>query len=308
MIGNYAASFVVLVALWLLALREHVGMPDVLSPLAPLLRFGGPTVPADSAVFLLNVIDRAYLLRAESPAAAGLYSVAIKLATAVIVAVRGFQLAWPPLAYSVTDDHEAGRLYARVASAYLVVTAVAVAGFELLGRWVVRLLAAPDFYPAYEALPWLALGWALYGLYLVLVSIAGRAKVTIRTLPAALAGLVVNVVVLVWLVPKLGIEGAAIALCVSYVAMLVLLFGLTRGVFHVPFEWGRISGLVLVAGGLSVAGNLAAADGRDRRLPLTPRRVRADPLRAARDPRRAQRGGAAASSPPCAQSRVPPTL
>ncbi len=309
-LGNYAASFVILIALWVLALRDHIGIPDVLSPLAPLLRFGGPTVPADSAVFLLNVIDRAYLLRVESPAAAGLYSVAIKLATAVIVAVRGFQLAWPPLAYSVEDDAQAGRLYARVASAYLVVTGVAVAGFVLLGRWVVRLLAAPSFYPAHEALPWLALGWALYGLYLLLVSIAGRAKVTIRTLPAAAGGLVVNVVVLVWLVPDLGIEGAAIALCVSYVAMLILLFALTRGVFRVPFEWGRIAGLVLVAGGLSVAGNLllptAGLDGFASRLAvfllipgalLVTRVVLPDELRRIVAGLRALR-----------QSRVPPTL
>jgi O-antigen/teichoic acid export membrane protein len=143
-----------------------------------------------------------------------------------------------------------------VTTAYLLITGCIVAGFELLGRWVVRLLAAPEFYPAHEALPWLALGWALYGLYLVLVSIAGRAKVTIRTLPAAVAGLVVNVVVLVTLVPSLGIEGAAIALCASYVAMLVVLRLLTRKVFDVRFEWGRIGALIVVAGGIAVAGNL----------------------------------------------------
>jgi O-antigen/teichoic acid export membrane protein len=310
-IGNYAASFVVLVALWVLALREHVGIPDIRAPLAPLLRFGGPTVPADSAVFLLNVIDRAYLLRAESPAAAGLYSVSIKLATAVIVAVRGFQLAWPPLAYSVTDDEQAGHLYARVATAYLIVTGIAVAGFELMGRWVVRLLAAPSFYPAYEALPWLALGWALYGLYLLLVTIAGRAKVTIRTLPAALGGLVVNVLVLVWLVPKLGIEGAGIALAGAYVAMLLMLFLLTRGVFSVPFEWARICGLVLVAGGLSIAGNLLlATDGVEGFLAraavwvlIPPALVAARVVRVS-DLRTVVRGLRAAR----AQSRVPPTL
>ena len=85
----------------------------------PLLAFGSPTVPADAAVFALNVIDRAYILRADSPAAAGLYAVAVKLATAVIVAVRGFQLAWPPLAYSLTDETEAGRVYAFVTTAYV---------------------------------------------------------------------------------------------------------------------------------------------------------------------------------------------
>jgi O-antigen/teichoic acid export membrane protein len=142
----------------------------------------------------------------------------------------------------------------------VVVTGVIVAGFVLLGRWVVRLLAAPEFFEAHEALPLLALGWALYGLYLVLVSIAGRAKATIRTLPAAALGLLVNVVLLVTLVPELGIEGAAIALCGSYVAMLVALRLLTRSVFSVRFEWGRIAGLVLVAGGISLAGELLLPD------------------------------------------------
>ena len=65
-----------------------------------MLRYGLPIVPAEAAVFALNVIDRAYLLRSESAAAAGLFALAVKLATVVIVAVRAFGLAWPPLAYS----------------------------------------------------------------------------------------------------------------------------------------------------------------------------------------------------------------
>ena len=50
------------------------------------------------------------------------------------------------------------------------------AGLALLGRWVLRLLAAPPFFDAYEALPWVALGWALYGLWVVFLVIAGRAR------------------------------------------------------------------------------------------------------------------------------------
>lgn len=254
--GNYAASAAVLLGLWAFALREHVGLPTGRLSLAPLVRFGAPTVPADAAVFLLNVIDRAYLLRADSPAAAGLYSVAVKLATVVIVLVRGFQLAWPPLVYSVADDEQARRLYARVTTAYLTVAALLVAGFVLLGRWVVRLLAAPDFFAAHTALPWLALGWALYGLFLVLVTIAGRVKVTTRTLPATVVGVAVNVGGLLLLVDPLGIDGAAIALCAAYVAMLLVLHLLTRRLFRVPFESGKVVRIVLVAGGLAVAGNL----------------------------------------------------
>lgn len=261
-LGNYVASAIVLVCLWFFVLREQIGIPRGPLLLGPLLRYGAPTIPADAAVFLLNVVDRAYLLRADSPSAAGLYSVAVKLATAVIILVRAFQLAWPPLAYSIVDEQRAQQAYARVTTAYMIVSSLLVAGFTLLGAWLVRLLTAPDFFAANQALPWLALGWALYGLYLVLVTIAGRAKVTVRTLPAAAAGLVVNVGLLIWLVPPLGVVGAAIALCVAYIAMLVVLFLLTRKVFTVPFEWRKIIPLVVIVAGLSLLGNeLLPSDG-----------------------------------------------
>jgi O-antigen/teichoic acid export membrane protein len=257
-LGNYAASTAVLFGLWAFALRHRVAL-DLRAPrsLGPLLRFGAPTVPADAAVFALNVVDRAWLLRADSPAAAGLYAVAVKLATVVIVAVRGFQYAWPPLAYSITDEDEARHLYALVTTAYVIVAGLVVGGLTLLGRWVVRALTADPFFPAHEALPWVALGWALYGLFLVFVTIAGRAKVTTRTFPAAAIGLVVNVIGLALLVGPLGPSGAGISLCAAYLAMLVVVHLLTRRLFVVPFEWARVARIVAIIAGASVAGEVA---------------------------------------------------
>jgi O-antigen/teichoic acid export membrane protein len=256
-LGNYAASTAVLAGLWAFALRHRIGL-DLRAPrsLGPLLRFGAPTVPADAAVFALNVVDRAWLLRADSPAAAGIYAVAVKLATVVIVAVRGFQAAWPPLAYSIVDEDEARHLYALVTTAYVIVTGLVVASLTLLGRWVVRLLTADPFFSAHEALPWVALGWALYGLFLVFVTIAGRARVTTRTFPAAAVGLAVNVAGLVVLVDPLGPSGAGIALCAAYFAMLVVVHLLTRRLFVVPFEWVRLARIVVIVAAVSVGGEL----------------------------------------------------
>jgi O-antigen/teichoic acid export membrane protein len=88
------------------------------------------------------------------------------------------------------------------------------------------------------------------------VVMAGRAKVTTRNFPAAGAGLVVNGLLLLVLVPPLGIAGAGLALCGAYVAMLALMYLLTRRLFEVPFEWLRLGQLVLVIGGITVAGEL----------------------------------------------------
>jgi O-antigen/teichoic acid export membrane protein len=206
------------------------------------------------------VVDRFYLFRSYSHGAAGLYAIAIKLATVVFVAVRGFQYAWPPLAYSIESDAEAARLYSLVSTYYALATGLVVCGVALLGRWMVMLLAAHKFFGAYRALPWLALGWALYGLYLVFVVIAGRARVTSRTLPAAVTGLAVNVVLLIVLVPAtgadLGIAGAGIALCGAYVAMLAVMYVLTRGLFKVGFEWRRLAQLTVILAGVAISGEL----------------------------------------------------
>lgn len=259
LLGNFGASAVVVLGLWWV-LRRRVSLRIRLADLRAMLRFGLPTVPADASVYALQVADRFYLFRVFSQSAAGQYAIAIKLATVVFVAVRGFQYAWPPLAYSIDSDEEAARLYSVVTTYYALATGVVVCAVELLGRWIVRLLAAHQYFGAYRALPWLALGWALYGLYLVFVAIAGRARVTSRNFPAAAAGLAVNVALLILLVPGsgagLGIAGAGIALCGAYLAMLGVMYVLTRSLFSVGFEWLRLAQLTAILLGVGVSGEL----------------------------------------------------
>lgn len=253
--GNFCASTVVLAGLWW-SERGMIGLRPVGPQLGTLLRFGVPIIPAEMSVFALNVVDRLYLYRVESEEAAGLYSLSVKLAAIVVFTVRAFQYAWPPLAYSITDDSEARRVYAQITTYYVLATGLVVAAIALLGRWVVRLFAAPEFFESHEALGWVALGWALYGLFLILVVLAGRAKVTTRNFPAAIVGLAVNVALLVVLVPPLGIAGAGISLVGAYIAMLVVMYFLTRGLFAVAFEWARLARIVAVLGAVVVAAEL----------------------------------------------------
>jgi O-antigen/teichoic acid export membrane protein len=256
LLGNYGASALVVIALLWRARGRLAPRRASATRLAVLLSFGLPTVPAEASLFALNLVDRWWLFHRQSAAAAGLYSLGVKLAGVVVFTVRGFQYAWPPLAYSVGDDAEAARLYALVATYYVLVTGCVVAALTLLGRWAVRLLAAPAFFDAYRALPWVALGWALYGLVLVLVAVAGRARITTRNFPATLVGLGANVALLAVFVPRYGPAGAGIALTGAYLVTLAVLHVLTRRLFPVSFEWRRLAHAVLVIGGIAVAGEL----------------------------------------------------
>jgi O-antigen/teichoic acid export membrane protein len=263
LLGSYAtgAAFVLgLVALqWRrLSLRLDRDL------LRRLFRFGLPTMPAEVSLYLLNFVDRLIIVRTLGLAEAGLYSLAVKFAQAVNVLVRGFQLAWPPLAYSIRDDGEARRAYATVVTLFVAGCAFVVTGMWLFSRWIVRALAAPEFFESYEAIGLISTAVTLYALYLVLVVILGRTGRTEFNFPAAIGALVANVVLNLLLVPPLGIVGAGLALALSYLLGLVLMYAFTQRLFPVPYEWGRLARVILTVSAIvGLAELLLPTDGAD---------------------------------------------
>jgi O-antigen/teichoic acid export membrane protein len=239
LLGSYATGAAFTLALIVLQWRR-LSLRIDLPLLRRLFRFGLPTMPAEVSLYLLNFVDRLIIVRTLGLAEAGLYSLAVKFAQAVNVLVRGFQLAWPPLAYSIRDDEEARRIYATVVTLFVAGCAFVVTGMWLFSRWIVRALAAPEFFESYEAIGLIAIGVTLYALYQVLVVILGRTDRTEFNFPAAIGALVANVALNLALVPPLGIVGAGLALALSYLFGLVLMYAFTQRLFPVPYEWGRL--------------------------------------------------------------------
>ncbi len=255
LVGSYASGAVFVLGLVVLQ-RHRLSLFFDTALLRRLLRFGLPTMPAEVSLYLLNFVDRIIIVRSVGLAEAGLYSLAVKFAQGVNVLVRGFQLAWPPLAYSIRDDGEARRAYATVVTLFVAGCAFVVTGMWLFSRWIVRALAAPEFFDSYEAIGLISTAVTLYAVYMVLVVILGRTGRTEFNLPATLAALAANVVLNLILVPPLGIVGAGLALVASYVVVLALMYGFTQRLFPVPYQWGRLGRVVLTAAVLVGAGEL----------------------------------------------------
>jgi O-antigen/teichoic acid export membrane protein len=239
LLGTYATGAAFVLGLIVMQWQRLSLWPDR-ALLPRLFRFGLPTMPAEVSLYLLNFVDRIIIVRYAGLPEAGLYSLAVKFAQAVNVLVRGFQLAWPPLAYSIRDDGEARRAYATVVTLFTAGCAFVVTGMWLFSRWIVRALAAPKFFDSFEAIGLISTAVTLYALYMVLVVILGRTGRTEFNFPAAIGALVANVVLNLILVPAYGIVGAGISLVVSYLVVLALMYVFTQRLFPVPYEWGRL--------------------------------------------------------------------
>lgn len=255
LLGSYVSGAAFVLGLIAVHRRRLSLRPDR-TLLRRMLRFGLPTMPAELSLYLLNFADRIIIVRLAGLAEAGLYALAVKFAQAVNVLVRGFQLAWPPLAYSIRDDGEARLAYAAIVTWFVAGCAFVVTGMWLFSRWIVRALAAPEFFASYEAVGLISTAVTLYALYMVQVVILGRTGRTEFNLPATIAALLVNVGLNLALIPPLGIAGAGIALAASYLVVVAVMYGFTQRLFPVPYEWGRLARVALVSAGLVGLGEL----------------------------------------------------
>ena len=117
-VGNFTGTLIVYVVL-LGYRREQLGLEFDRGLLREMNRFGIPLVPTALFLWVTNFSDRLFLVKLADTSEVGLYSVGVRIASAMVLLLTAFRLAWPAFAYSIDDDREAKRTYAFVLT-YLV--------------------------------------------------------------------------------------------------------------------------------------------------------------------------------------------
>lgn len=261
-VGNFTGTLAVYLAL-LGVHREQLGLQFSRPLLREMNRFGIPLVPAALALIAVNFSDRFFLVHLAGLDEVGLYEIGVRIASAMVLLLTAFRMAWPAFAYSIEDDGEARRTYAYVLTYLVVVASWLALALGLLAPWLVRLLTQPEFYAGERVVAPLAFGGMAYAAYIVMAIGVGRAKRTqFNWLITGLAA-VVNVALNLLLIPPYGMMGAAVATVAAYGVMFVAMTWYAQRVFPVPYQWRR----VLTAAGAAVAlllagkavGGLAAA-------------------------------------------------
>jgi O-antigen/teichoic acid export membrane protein len=250
LVGNFTGTLIVYLAL-LGYRREQLGLQFDRGLLRAMNRFGLPLVPSALALWATNFVDRFFLIKLTDPAEVGRYSLAVRIASAMVLLLTAFRMAWPAFAYSLEDDRVARRTYSFVLTYLMFVTSWIALALSLLAPWVVRVLAPDnrDFWSASRVVPPLAFAAVAFGGYVVMAIGVGRARRTQFNWVVTGAAAVVNVVLNLILIPPYGMMGAAIATVAAYVLMFVGMTLNAQHVYRVPYQWRR----VVLAGGVAVA-------------------------------------------------------
>ena len=222
-----------------------------------MVRYGLPLVPSVVALWATNFSDRFFLVKLADPHEVGLYSIGVRLASAIVIALTAFRMGWPPFAYSIEDDSEAKRTYSFVMTYVVYVTCWASLALGVLAPWLLRLITTSPFYPAQDVVAPLAFATAAFGGYTVAVISVGRVRATRLNWAVTGAAAVLNVALNVALIPPFGRMGAAVATLAAYLLMFAGMVWRAQTVFAVPYQWRRVGILVALAVGFTVLAKAA---------------------------------------------------
>ena len=143
-VGNFTGTLLVYAVL-LGYRREQLGLQFDRGLLRRMNHFGVPLVPTALFLWVTNFSDRLFLVKLADTQEVGLYSVGVRIASALVLLLTAFRLAWPAFAYSIEDDGEARRTYGYVLTYLVFVTTWVATALALLSPWIVEWIAAPAF-------------------------------------------------------------------------------------------------------------------------------------------------------------------
>jgi O-antigen/teichoic acid export membrane protein len=258
-VGNWIGTLAVYLVL-LAHRRYQLGLEFDRRLFRAMNRFGMPLVPAQLAIWTLNFVDRLFIARYHGQTEVGHYSIGVRIASATLLLLTAFRLAWPAFAYSIEDEGEAKRTYGYVLTYVLFVTCWASMGLALLAPWLVRLLTnRPEFYAGARVVGLLSFSAAAWGAYTVVAIGIGRARFTQFNWVVTGVAAAINIALCFALVPPFAMIGAAIATVVSMAAMFGLMAVHAQRVYPVPYQWRRVATVALVAAALTVLGKAVDA-------------------------------------------------
>jgi O-antigen/teichoic acid export membrane protein len=254
-VGNFTGTLAVYLAL-LGYRREQLGLELDRQLLRAMQRFGWPLVPSALALIAINFSDRLFIARLASLEEVGRYELGVRIASAMVLLLTAFRMAWPGFAYSIEDEEEAKTTYAFVLTYLVALASWAALGLGLLAPWLVQILAPTNeaFWPGERVVAPLAFGAALFAGYIVVSIGIGRARRTgfnwVVTGTAAAVDLGLNAI----LVPEYGMEGAAAAALVAFAVLFAFMSAHAQRIYPVPYQWRRVGTALAAAAALTVAG------------------------------------------------------
>lgn len=213
-----------------------------------LARFGLPMLPNGLAFLIVGTGDK-YLMRLLlNKDMLGSYAANYRFGAIMLMIVMAFRTAWQPFFLRISDQPDAKKIYAKVLTYFTLAGSFLVVGGSYFVTYFVRLplsstrtIMGSDYWDGNIVIPFILSAYLLYGIYVNLtvgIYITKRTRLMILfTGLAAITNLICNY----YMMPLLGIMGAAVSAVAGYAMMAVSIYIANQRIYPIQYESGRIA-------------------------------------------------------------------
>ncbi len=190
-----------------------------------MLQYSLPLIPTTIFWWIVNSSDRFMISAMIGDDVNGLYGVAFKIPTILILLSSMFLEAWQFSA--VTErDHASKRAHAAffdsVFDSFQGLMFIAAAGLIAFSKIISMIMFSDDYYEAWRYMPLLVMATVASSLVTFMGSVYLVDKKSVQSFITSAAGAATNIILNLIMIPTMGANGAALATLIAYVVVFIL--------------------------------------------------------------------------------------
>ena len=244
MLSTTVANLITTAALvWKARLWRYVRLAPKHSLRCQMLRYCVPLIPTAIFWWITGVSDRYMVKWFLGSDANGIYAVAYKIPTILTILATVFMDAWQlsAIAESSGDRQAHLRFYGRIWDAFASAVFLGAGGIIALSLLLIRILADEPYYDAWRYIPMLTLSMAAVAFSNFMGSVYVVTKESTASFWTSLVGAGTNIVLNLWLIPLIGIQGVAAATFASCLAVFLIRLVNVRRLLPFPLSGGKLA-------------------------------------------------------------------
>ena len=227
-----------------------------------LINFGYPFILAGIFTMVIQFSDRymiEYFLDLEQ---LGLYSASYKWGSVMLLCVMAFNSAWQP--FFLNKDNQGKGNFENIAmyvcALFIMVWAFIITYVEssiVTLEWNGKFLLGQEYWNSIHIIKWVSLGYVFHGIYILLLPYIYIQSQTKWVAVIRGMGAITNVILNIFLIPHIGILGASLATCISFILMAMMVFSLNKNHFLIKYDMKKIISLIALIPLILIAINIS---------------------------------------------------
>ena len=186
-------------------------------------KYSTPLIFHSLAGYIISFSDRFIILEFMSAEDVGLYAVAYQVGMIMSFVNNSFNQAWTPYVFSILKGGDLSKIkqLSKFNYFYFLLMIIMALGIFLLVPLLYEWFIDNKFEVDYQIVFWVLLGYAFNGMYKILVNYLFYYKKTKKLSYITIFSAVLNIGLCFYLVPKIGILGAAISTTIAFLSMFI---------------------------------------------------------------------------------------